>query len=462
MSPRRRPPPPKDTPAPPTVAEPAAAPPDDAAATGDTGGRLHVELFNDGEQVDGSEFSFDDDDGDRAVAACNLVVPMMACSSGASQQEPMAGLSCDLAEASTTDTCADERSGVESSLGLESVAGLILTPDNRSLTAVELDGVIAADDDLIERVVGYLRAAKAPNTRRGYASDWRAFESWCARKGAMVLPASAQTVASYLADRASSGGIADDDDAPRPLRPSTLVRHLAAISMAHRAAAFASPTQELLVRTTIAGIRRTHGTAVVKKTPVLVGELCLLVPTLGDDLVGVRDRALLLLGFATALRRSEIAALDVSDLENVAEGLLVRVRWSKTDQDGQGREIAVGHGAEAGTCPVLATRAWIDRAHLVEGPLFRAIDRHGRMREHRLSGKAVAAIVKRRVSALGLDPARFGGHSLRSGFATSAAQAGVAEAEIAEVTGHRSIAVLRGYVRRGRAFTAAVVRRLGL
>ena len=277
-----------------------------------------------------------------------------------------------------------------------------------------------------------------------------------------MLPALPATVAAYLADRAASRTTVGDDDGARPLRPSTLVRHLAAISMAHRAAAFASPTHELLVRTTMAGIRRTHGTAVVKKAPVLVGELCSLVPTLGDELSGVRDRALLLLGFATALRRSEIAALDVADLENVAEGLLVHVRWSKTDQDGQGREIAVGHGAEAGTCPVLATRAWIARAQLVEGPLFRAIDRHGRMREHRLSGKAVAEIVKRRVGALGLDPSRFGGHSLRSGFATSAAQAGIAEGEIAEVTGHRSIAVLRGYVRRGRAFTAAVVRRVGL
>lgn len=187
----------------------------------------------------------------------------------------------------------------------------------------------------------------------------------------------------------------------------------------------------------------------------------LLVAQVGDDAAAVRDRAVLLLGFAAALRRSEIAALQVADVEQVASGLVITVRRSKTDQEARGREVAVGFGDHPATCPVLALRRWLERTRIDAGPLFRAIDRHGCM-HGALSGRAIAGIVQRRVASLGVDARRFGGHSLRAGFATPAAASGIAESEIAEVTGHRSVAVLRTYVGRGRLATADVAPRVGL
>jgi integrase len=184
-----------------------------------------------------------------------------------------------------------------------------------------------------------------------------------------------------------------------------------------------------------------------------------IVETLDTSTVaGLRDKALLLLGFSAALRRSEIVNLDVEDLSFRSDGFLLRIRRGKTDQEGRGRTIGVAHGRN-GTCPVVAVRRWLMAAGIESGPLFRAVDRHDHIRQGRLCGRTVCRIVKRHVPQAGLDPARFGGHSLRSGFATSAAAAGVEEREIAEVTGHRSLVVLRGYIRSGKLFD---VERIGL
>ena len=167
-------------------------------------------------------------------------------------------------------------------------------------------------------------------------------------------------------------------------------------------------------------------------------------------------------GFAAALRRSELVALDAADVAEVAEGLVVTLRRSKTDQEGAGRSIGVPYGSRLPTCPVRALRAWREVAAISAGPLFRPIDRHGNISTARLSDRAVARVVQAAVSAAGFDPARFAGHSLRAGFATAAAGGGGEERTIAEQTGHRSMSVLRGYIRSGSLFRSNAAASVGL
>src|SRR3989442_4717742 len=186
-----------------------------------------------------------------------------------------------------------------------------------------------------------------------------------------------------------------------------------------------------------------HGTAQVGKAPVVVDELRRMVDALPGSTLGVRDRALLLLGFAGAFRRSELVGLDVGDVRQTADGLVVTVRRSKTDQEGAGREVGIPFGSTPATCPVRAVRAWL-KARAIAGPaLFCRIDKHGRQLPGRLGDRAVARVVQRTARAAGLDADAYAGHSLRAGLATSAAAADVPERVIAEQTGHRSMAVLR-------------------
>jgi integrase len=168
--------------------------------------------------------------------------------------------------------------------------------------------------------------------------------------------------------------------------------------------------------------------------------------------VGLRDRAVLLLGFAGAFRRAELVSLDVADLEFSSAGLIVTLRVSKTDQEKSGRRIGIPFGSAENTCPVRALREWLETARIVDGPIFRPMDRFYRVQPTRLSDKAVALIVKRRAKAVGLDPARYAGHSLRAGLATSAAAAGASERVIMSQTGHRSADMVRRYIREGSLF----------
>jgi len=165
----------------------------------------------------------------------------------------------------------------------------------------------------------------------------------------------------------------------------------------------------------------------------------------------LRDRSLLLVGFAGAFRRSELASLNLGDVLFTTDGLTVRLRRSKTDPEGAGRKVGIPFGSKASTCPVRALRAWLEAAGIDQGPLFHHVTRHGGLRK-RLSGHAVGAIVKPAAAHAGLEAARFGGHSLRTGLATAAARAGKPEHVIARQTGHKSIAQLRDYVREGDLF----------
>jgi site-specific recombinase XerD len=277
------------------------------------------------------------------------------------------------------------------------------------------------------------------------------FFTWCKQYGVNSRPAAPETIVRYLTDLAVRG-----------LKVSTITRRVSAISQAHQSVGLDSPTHSLLVRSTLAGIRREIGVTQLGKAPVLTEDLRVMVNALPHSLIGKRDATLLLLGFSGAFRRSELVGLDVEDLRFIREGLKVTLRRSKTDQEGEGIEKGITYGSHPETCPVRALEGWLHAAEISSGPVFRSINRHGQLQQGRLSDKAVALVVKRSVAAAGLDPAQYSGHSLRAGLATSAAQHGVEERVIMKQTGHRSTATVRKYIRMGSLFRENASAMVGL
>jgi integrase len=206
-----------------------------------------------------------------------------------------------------------------------------------------------------------------------------------------------------------------------------------------------------LVKAVLRGIKRRNGSAQNEARPLLRDDLLLVLDAMGDGLKDARDKALLLLGFAGGFRRSELVGIDRPDIEAVRQGIIIHLRRSKTDQDGAGRTIGIPHGRTR-WCPVSALDQWLFLSGIIDGAVFRPIDRHGTMGTERLSGEAVSLVVKGRVRAAGIDPAGYSGHSLRAGLATSAAQVGVPAWKIRAQTGHASDAMLSRYIRDGGLF----------
>jgi len=204
------------------------------------------------------------------------------------------------------------------------------------------------------------------------------------------------------------------------------------------------------------------GTAQTQKLPALTADIRAMVAATDAELIGVRDRALILLGFAGAFRRAEVVGLGLDDCVFSKDGLTVTLRRSKTDQNGEGRKIGVPYGSNPETCPVRSVQFWLEQAALTNGPLFRSINRHGRVQARRLSSADVARIVKKLAERAGLDAASYAGHSLRAGHATTAAIAGASERSIMNQTGHRSVQMVRRYIRDGSLFRENSGGKLGL
>ena len=310
----------------------------------------------------------------------------------------------------------------------------------------------------------YAEAARAPNTLRAYRSDVEDFSNYCQVElgGADPLPAAPETVTLYITDMARA----------RDLKASTIQRRLASISAWHKRAGFPSPTEERLVRETMKGIRRKKGSRRKQAAPLTVGVLRRVLGTMRerDPDTGkvlpavVRDRALLLLGFAGSFRREEISALRVSDLELFeGRGLVVLVGRSKTDAAGEGEAVGVPYGKHEETCPVTAVERWVELSGKRDAePLFSRIDRHGNIKEGGLSGDGINDLVKKWVERAGLDPSRFSGHSLRAGLPTSASEARVGMEAWMPHTRHKSVAVAIRYARRGTLFVNNPVAQVGL
>jgi integrase len=332
------------------------------------------------------------------------------------------------------------------------MADLPISRDNQYLAPLQ---------DAARRAEAYAREARADNTRKAYRSDWRHFQAWCAERDLDPLPASPQTVVLYIA------GCAD------LYKVTTLERRLASISQAHKTAGLDSPA--LVSREPLhsvwSGIVRSKSRHKDKVAPALTEDIVLMVDCMPRDLEdpnkpftlrSIRDRALLLVGFAGALRRSEVAGLEIDDLTYTPDGLRLRIRKSKTDQEGRGHVIGILHGQNPLTCPVRALRNWTRMAGIQKGPVFRKIDRHNNIGDHAITGRAVALLIKKACLAAGLPPELYSGHSLRAGFTTQAARAGKPERVIMRHTRHKSEKMVREYIREGDLFNESPTDSLGL
>jgi integrase len=308
-------------------------------------------------------------------------------------------------------------------------------------------------EDLIEKARGYIHAAKSPATLRAYRTDFEDFTRFCEGHNLPHLPATPTTVALYIADRASS------------LRSATITRRLTSITKAHQAAGFEespSSSHHFVVSETFKGIRRSIGTAQEGKAPLLTGDIRRIVGACPETLSGLRDRALILVGFAGAFRRSELAAIEFTHLSFTEDGLIIDLQRSKTDQEAAGRKVGIPFGKEEATCPVRALRRWLASSGIINGPVFRGVNRHGKPSRRGLHKDCVGWILKVAASRAGLKPEPLGGHSLRAGCVTQAAMNGVSERDIMRQTGHKSAEMLARYIRIGEIFTRNAAAGLGI
>lgn len=295
----------------------------------------------------------------------------------------------------------------------------------------------------------YADGSLPENTERAYRSDLRSFAQWCNLARLPYLPAEPKTLAMYIAALADTGR-----------KVSTIGRAMAAISMAHQAFRHPTPTDDPEVKRVWKGIRLKLGVAKKKKSPISPQTLGVAFDVMPTTLTGIRDRALLMLGFAGGFRRSELVGLNVADLDFVEEGLKVHIGRSKTDVEGEGRTIGIHRGVKASTCPVRLVRKWLELSGLSEGPLFRGIDRLGRVRPKALHPSTVADIVKAAARAAGADEKAFAGHSLRAGLVTAAARANKPTHAIMAQTGHELVQTLHGYIREANLFRGNVTKGL--
>jgi len=301
---------------------------------------------------------------------------------------------------------------------------------HQSVIGVQLVANNEIRNDLVAR---FIQSAIADNTRSAYQSDLTHFISWGAS-----IPASPDQLSAYLADHAGL------------LSPATLARRLVSIGKAHTTQGITSPAKSELVKATLRGIRRTVGVSQRQVIPALKESVVEMVENL-TGFKGTRDRALLLIGFAGAFRRSELVAIEYADLEFVAEGISINIRRSKTDQEGIGRKIGIPY-ARGAVCPVKALNAWLALSGITDGKIFCSCNRHRLISNEGLSPQSVALIVKQRAKAVGLDAEQYSGHSLRAGLVTSAAKAGVSSWKIKQQTGHKSDAMLQRYIRDSQIF----------
>lgn len=298
-------------------------------------------------------------------------------------------------------------------------------------------------NEKIERAAAYAKAARAGATRRAYDSDWAIFTAWCAAHALTPLPATPEIVAVFASDQAIAG-----------LNPSTINRRVAAIGHHHRAGGYPAPTAMPTagrLAEVLAGIRAEHGGAKRQKRPADAAALRNMLAAIeGDGLRAVRDRAILAIGMAAALRRSEIVALQVDHIGIVPEGLRLTIAYSKTDQARHGTVIAIPEGSQIRPKSLLL--AWMTLAGHAEGPVFRRLSRLDALTPAAMSDRAIARLVQHHAAAAGYDPAQFAGHSLRAGFLTEGASQGATIFKLQEVSRHKSVQVLADYVRNADLF----------
>ena len=308
-----------------------------------------------------------------------------------------------------------------------------------------MSNIITDIKALQEETLLNLKNSKAVNTVRAYKSDFKDFGLFCVQSGFNALPTEPKIVSLYLTYLST-----------KDLKLSTIKRRLVSIGVIHRMKGHYLDTKHPIIVENLMGIKRRKGTIQKGKKPILINNLKKLIDVIDEekieDINKLRDKSILLIGFAGGFRRNEIVSLDKEDLEFVFEGLKITVKRSKTDQFGEGLTKGIPYFENIAYCPVTILQKWINISKITKGPLFRKISKGSRLLENRLTDQTVALIIKKYLNKSGIDSSNYSGHSLRSGFATSAAESGAEERSIMAMTGHKTTQMVRRYIQEANLF----------
>ena len=297
---------------------------------------------------------------------------------------------------------------------------------------------------LHEETLNNLKISKANNTLRAYKSDFTDFRIFCAKHGFSSLPSEPKIVSLYLTHLSKTSKI------------STLRRRLVSISMVHKLKGHYLDTKHPIIIENFMGIRRTKGSFQKGKKPILINHLKLIINVINEqkneDIKKLRDKSIILVGFGGGFRRTELISINYEDLEFVPEGLKITIRKSKTDQFGEGMIKALPYFTNEKYCPVISLKSWLDISKIKSGPIFRRFSKGSFLKEERLTDQSVVLLIKKYLNLAGIDNTNFAGHSLRSGFASVAAESGADERSIMTMTGHKSTQMVRRYIREANLF----------
>ena len=308
-----------------------------------------------------------------------------------------------------------------------------------------MNDIITDIKALQEETLLNLQSSKATNTVRAYKSDFKDFSLFCAQNGFKALPSEPKIVSLYLTYLST-----------KDIKMSTLKRRLVSIGVIHKLKGHYLDTKHPSIIENVMGIKRRKGSIQKGKKPILINDLKLIIDVIdqqqNEDIKKLRDRSIILIGFSGGFRRNEIVALDYEDLDFVSEGLKIDIKRSKTDQFGEGSKKALPYFDNSQYCPVVSLQKWIKISKINSGSLFRRFSKGSKLSENRLTDQTVALLIKAYLQLAGIDSKNYSGHSLRSGFATSAAESGAEERSIMAMTGHKSTEMVRRYIKEANLF----------
>ena len=308
-----------------------------------------------------------------------------------------------------------------------------------------MNNIITDIKALQEETLLNLQSSKANNTIRAYKSDFNDFSLFCARNGFKSLPSEPKIVSLYLTHLST-----------KEAKMSTLKRRLVSIGVIHKLKGHYLDTKHPSIIENIMGIKRRKGSIQKGKKPLIISNLKILINVIDQynnhEIMRLRDRSIILIGFSGGFRRNEIVSLDFDDLDFVSEGLKINLKRSKTDQFGEGSVKGLPYFDNSQYCPVLSLKKWIEISKIDSGPLFRRFSKGSKLTVNRLTDQTVALLLKKYLKLAGIESKHYSGHSLRSGFATSAAEAGAEERNIMAMTGHKSPEMVRRYIKEANLF----------
>ena len=308
---------------------------------------------------------------------------------------------------------------------------------------------------LKEETLLNLKNSKANNTVRAYKSDFNDFGLFCAKNGFKSLPSDPKIISLYLTHLST-----------KDVKMSTLKRRLVSIGVIHKLKGYYLDTKHPSIIENIMGIKRRKGSIQKGKKPILINSLKDIINVIdqqkNEEIKILRDRSIILIGFSGGFRRNEIVSLDYDDLDFVSEGLKINLKRSKTDQFGEGTLKALPYFDNKQYCPVLSLKKWLNISKIKIGPVFRRFAKGSKLSEKRLTDQTVALLLKQYLNLAGIDSTNYSGHSLRSGFATSAAESGVEERSIMAMTGHKSAEMVRRYIKEANIFKNNALKKINL